>query len=77
MKTHTSGESCVANELRRSAGEKLHQVDEAAATVAIAGDGAKQGRFVMYNQAERRRRRSHRVEEPIRTLMFLGSMNHT
>ncbi|KAK8467640.1 hypothetical protein PHAVU_007G107101 [Phaseolus vulgaris] len=49
----------------------------AATTVAIAADAAKQGWFVMYNQAERRRRRSHRVEEPIRTLMFLGSMNHT
>nr|XP_007143850.1 hypothetical protein PHAVU_007G107100g [Phaseolus vulgaris]ESW15844.1 hypothetical protein PHAVU_007G107100g [Phaseolus vulgaris] len=58
MKPHISGESSLANELRRSAGEKLHQVDE-------GGDH------------ERRRRRSHRVEEPIRTLMFLGSMNHT
>ncbi|KAL9278036.1 hypothetical protein ACSQ67_014449 [Phaseolus vulgaris] len=77
MKPHISGESSLANELRRSAGEKLHQVDEAATTVAIAADAAKQGWFVMYNQAERRRRRSHRVEEPIRTLMFLGSMNHT
>ncbi|CAJ1969077.1 unnamed protein product [Sphenostylis stenocarpa] len=75
MKPHISGESSLANEFRRSVGEKLHQVDEAAAaTVAIAADAAKQGRFL---EAERRRRRNHRVEDPIRTLMFLGSMNHT
>ncbi|RDX74893.1 hypothetical protein CR513_45298, partial [Mucuna pruriens] len=41
MKTHISGESSLANELRRSVGEKLHHVDEAA-TVAIAVDAAKQ-----------------------------------
>nr|KYP39511.1 hypothetical protein KK1_039165 [Cajanus cajan] len=70
MKPHISGESSVANELRRSVGEKLHHVDDAA-------DAAKQGRLLKYNQTERRRRRSHRAEDPIRTLMFLGSINHT
>ncbi|KAG4981810.1 hypothetical protein JHK82_026678 [Glycine max] len=69
MKSHISGESSLGNELRRSVSEKLHHVDEA--------DAAKQGRVLKYIQTEKRRRRSHRAEDPIRTLMFLGSMNHT
>ncbi|XP_027365135.1 uncharacterized protein LOC113872083 [Abrus precatorius] len=80
MKPHVSGEGSLANEFRRSIGDKLHQVDEAtmaAASAAISADGSKQGRILKYNQAERRRRWSHRVEDPIRTLMFLGSLNHT
>ncbi|KAJ1435688.1 hypothetical protein SESBI_04629 [Sesbania bispinosa] len=68
MKPHISGESSVANEFRKSVGEKkLHQVDETSKT------SGKQGRL---HQTERRRR-SHRSEDPIRTLMFLGSWNHT
>ncbi|KAJ1402341.1 hypothetical protein SESBI_28033 [Sesbania bispinosa] len=65
MKPHISGESSLANEFRKSVGEKkLHQVDESS---------GKQGRL---HQTERRRR-THRSEDPIRTLMFLGSWNHT
>lgn len=76
MKHHISGENSTASEFRRSVGEKLHHVDEAA-TATIAADAGKEGRLLKYNQNEKRRRRGHRGEDPIRTLMFLGSLNHT
>ncbi|KAL2323635.1 hypothetical protein Fmac_028014 [Flemingia macrophylla] len=62
MRSHISGESSVGNDLRRSVGDK----DEPT-------DAANQGRLL----AERRRRRSHRAEDPIRTLMFFASIHHT
>ncbi|KAK7284669.1 hypothetical protein RJT34_19419 [Clitoria ternatea] len=68
MKPHISSESSLANEPSRSVGEKLHH----AAVVAITNDASKQRRFLMSSQ-----RRTHHVEDPIRTLMFLGSWSHT
>ncbi|KAL2345400.1 hypothetical protein Fmac_006685 [Flemingia macrophylla] len=66
MKPHVSGEASLANESRRSAaGEKLHQVCKAA-MVAITTTNHRT------NQ-----RLGRRQEEPIRTLMFLGSWSHT
>ncbi|KAK7270211.1 hypothetical protein RIF29_23198 [Crotalaria pallida] len=74
MKSHVSGsERSPASESRRFSGEKLQHVDEAAATT----DTCKQGRLQMSNQTERKKCRRHRAEDPIRTLMFLGSWNHT
>lgn len=74
MKPHISGESTLANNeyYRKSVGEtkKLHQVDEA--TITTADASSKQGRL---HQNERRWW-SRREEDPIRTLMFLGSWNH-
>ncbi|TKY61797.1 hypothetical protein E2542_SST11650 [Spatholobus suberectus] len=72
MKPHVSGESSLANESSRSVGEKLHQVCKAA-MVAITTDASKQRRRLLpCNQ-----RLSHQAEDPIRTLMFLGSWSHT
>ena len=77
MKPHASSESSEASELRRCIGEKLHRVDEAAMVAITTPDTAsKQGRLLKFNKTERRRW-SHRAEDPIRTLMFLGSSNHT
>lgn len=71
MKPHVSSESSLGNESSRSVGEKLHQVCKAA-MVAITTDGSKQSRLLTCNQ-----RLSHHTEDPIRTLMFLGSWSHT
>ncbi|WJX19968.1 hypothetical protein P8452_09580 [Trifolium repens] len=72
---HVSGESSSANEFRKPIGEKLHPVDEVD-MMTINCDTSKQGRAQTYHQIDRRRW-SHRAEDPIRTLMFLGSWNHT
>ncbi|KAJ1412633.1 hypothetical protein SESBI_20364 [Sesbania bispinosa] len=72
MKPHISGESSLADESKRSIGEKLHHVYKAAMDmVAITNDASKQSMFL--NQ----RWSSHHAEDPIRTLMFLGSSSHT
>lgn len=63
---HVSGESSPAKEFRKPVGEKLRRIDEA----------SKEGGVQMYHEIERRRW-SHRAEDPIRTLMFLSSWNHT
>ncbi|KAG4913686.1 hypothetical protein AAZX31_19G196400 [Glycine max] len=73
MKPHVSGESSnLAKESSRSVGEKLHQVCKAA-MVAITTDGSNQrSSRLLPNQ-----RLSLQSEDPIRTLMFLGSWSHT
>ncbi|KAK7337428.1 hypothetical protein VNO77_18003 [Canavalia gladiata] len=68
MKTHVSGEASLGNDSTRSIGEKLHTVCKEA-TVAITTDASKQ---LGLNQ-----RWSYQAEDPIRTLMFLGSWSHT
>jgi len=72
---HVSGESSPGNEFRKPVGEKLHRVDEES-VMTINCEASKQGRVQMHQQFERRKW-SHRAEDPIRTLMFLGSWNHT
>ncbi|QHO44982.1 hypothetical protein HN51_014970 [Arachis hypogaea] len=69
MKTKASGEGSLASESSISLGEKLHQDCES--VVAAAADVAKQGRRLSS------RRGSCHGEDPIRTLMFLGSWTHT
>ncbi|KAK7396873.1 hypothetical protein VNO78_18035 [Psophocarpus tetragonolobus] len=60
------GERCLGKESSRSlVGEKLHQVCKAA-MVAIASERASNQSF-----------RHHPAEDPIRTLMFLGSWKTT
>ncbi|RDX69032.1 hypothetical protein CR513_51907, partial [Mucuna pruriens] len=72
MKPHVCGESCLANESSRSVGEKLHQVRKAA-TVTITTDASKQRRLLLTSN----QRLGLKPEDPIRTLMFLGSWSHT
>ncbi|KAL4305232.1 hypothetical protein HN51_039234 [Arachis hypogaea] len=70
MKTKASGEGSLASESSISLGEKLHQACESV-VVAAAADAAQQGRHLSS------RRGSCHGEDPIRTLMFLGSWTHT
>nr|KYP51028.1 hypothetical protein KK1_027241 [Cajanus cajan] len=69
MKPHVSGEGSLAKESRRSVGEKLHQVCKAA-MVAITTDATNHRTLLTCNHV-------HKPEDPIRTLMFLGSWSHT
>ncbi|KAI9080330.1 hypothetical protein K1719_037724 [Acacia pycnantha] len=78
MKPHSvSGEASRSNDSTKSIGDKLRRVYEAA-VVAVSADSLKQPRLVRSNQTERRGW-NHRAwaDDPIRTLMFLGSWNHT
>ncbi|XP_054803731.1 uncharacterized protein LOC129306954 [Prosopis cineraria] len=78
MKPHpVSGEASRPNDSAKSIGDKLRQVYQAA-VVAVTADSLKQPRLLLRNQTERRGR-SHRAsaDDPIRTLMFLGSWSHT
>ncbi|KAF7804840.1 hypothetical protein G2W53_043951 [Senna tora] len=76
---HVSGDTSLPNnDSTRSIGEKLRRVYEAAVVAITADDSLKQRRPFMCNQTERRGW-SHRAraDDPIRTMMFLGSWNHT
>ncbi|CAK8572814.1 unnamed protein product [Lathyrus sativus] len=63
---HVSGENSPTNEFRKPVGEKLKRIE----------DASRKGGVQMCDKIERRRW-SHRDEDPIRTLMFLGSWSHT
>lgn len=77
MKHHSfSGESPLINESKRTVGEKLRQAYEAA-VVAVAGKGSPNGCSAPILKEIERRKRSYGVEDPIRTMMFLGSWTHT
>ncbi|KAK4273197.1 hypothetical protein QN277_021645 [Acacia crassicarpa] len=78
MKPHSvSGEASRSNDSAKSIGDRLRRVYEAA-VVAVSADSLKQPRIVPRNQTERRGWNHHeRADDPIRTLMFLGSWNHT
>ncbi|KAI4301383.1 hypothetical protein L6164_034667 [Bauhinia variegata] len=73
MKPHSvSGDGSLGNESGITIGEKFRRVYEAA-VMAMTTDSLEQRRIVMSKQSERR----HRANEPIRTMMFLGSWSHT
>ncbi|MED6155232.1 hypothetical protein PIB30_003419 [Stylosanthes scabra] len=72
MKTNASGEASFASNssISLGLGDKLHQACESA-VVAATADATKPGRRLSP------RRGSCHGEDPIRTLMFLGSWTHT
>lgn len=77
MKHHqVAGESSLTHDSKRTIGEKFRQAYEAA-MVAAAGDGVQRGCNVFINRGIERRKPSYRAEDPIRTIMFLGSWSHT
>lgn len=69
---HLSGDSSS----KRTMGEKLRQA-WAAAMVAMAGSGTMKGGGISISKAIERRNRRSGVEDPLRTMMFLGSWSHT
>ncbi|KAF8006697.1 hypothetical protein BT93_K0875 [Corymbia citriodora subsp. variegata] len=72
---HPSGDPSIGHEGKRTAtiGERLRRAYEAA---VVAAEAPNRGRFMTPRDAERRKP-VYRVEDPIRTMMFLGSWNHT
>lgn len=74
--------SVTEKESKRTIQERIGQVYEAA-VVAMGGSYGSQnqehrsGSSSISKEIERRRRWSYRTEDPIRTIMFLGSWSHT
>ncbi|KAK2649421.1 hypothetical protein Ddye_016910 [Dipteronia dyeriana] len=72
-----SGDGSLAHDSKRTIGEKLRQAYDAA-VVAVAGDRVQQpGRSRSASRGLERRKSGYCAEDPIRTMMFLGSWNHT
>lgn len=73
-----SGDSCLSQESKRTIREKIGRVYEAALVAMAGSNGAQNGgsSFLVSKQIERRRW-NNRTEDPIRTMMFLGSWSHT
>lgn len=70
------GESSLCEESKRGFRQKLGQAYEAALLV-MARNGAQKGRGLLISKSIERRRWNYSAEDPIRTLMFLGSWSHT
>ncbi|KAJ4850586.1 hypothetical protein Tsubulata_017187 [Turnera subulata] len=80
MKPHSlSTDGSLAHESKRTIGEKLKQAIDAAtvnmARKGLTGKGSSSN--LMFSKENGRRDWSYRAEEPIRTMMFLGSWSHT
>ncbi|CAB4281541.1 unnamed protein product [Prunus armeniaca] len=75
---HICGESSLCEESKIGVRERLGQAYKAAMLV-MARHGAQNGfgRGLLISKAIERRRWSSSAEDPIKTLMFLGSWNHT
>ena len=73
-----TGDGSVGKESKTTLGEKLRQACEAA-LVSMAGFGSNQNRrrSLLIPKDIERRRGTHHAEDPIRTMMFLGSWSHT
>ncbi|KAJ0052861.1 hypothetical protein Pint_01011 [Pistacia integerrima] len=71
---HVSGDH--HQDSKRTIGEKLREALKAA-RVAVAGDGIEGGHNPSFTRRNERRKPSYRAEDPIRTMMFLGSWSHT
>ncbi|KAK9282122.1 hypothetical protein L1049_005034 [Liquidambar formosana] len=70
---HFSGGSPLIHESKRTVGEMLKQAYE----TAMAWNGAPNGRGLPISKEIERRKRSFGAEDPIRTIIFLGSWSHT
>ncbi|KAH7862680.1 hypothetical protein Vadar_008059 [Vaccinium darrowii] len=75
-----SGDSSLIQESKRTIGENFRQVIKAA-MVAVAGNNGRSGssRPISFSREMERRNgnMNYGVEDPIRTMMFLGSWSHT
>jgi|UniRef100_A0A2N9EC73 hypothetical protein len=72
-----SGDSSLTQESKRTVGEKFRQAYEVA-IIAIAKNRVWEACTNLPISKEIERRKwSHHAEDPIRTLMFLGSWSHT
>lgn len=76
---HLSGDGSLAQESKRTVGEKFRQVYEVA-IIAMAKNGAWEYggcTSLPISKEIERRKWSYHAEDPIKTLMFLGSWSHT
>ncbi|PON96588.1 hypothetical protein TorRG33x02_075690 [Trema orientale] len=74
------GEGSPGQDSKITFGEKLRQACEAAlVSMAGPGSGSNQNRRrgLLIPKDIERRKGTHQVEDPIRTMMFLGSWSHT
>lgn len=73
-----SGESSLIQESKRTVGENFRQIIKAA-MVAVDGRGNGSSRPISNSKEIERRNGNmgYGVEDPIRTMMFLGSWSHT
>lgn len=72
-----SGDGSLAEESKRTVGEKLRQACEVAVTAIAKSRANWEGYSLPISKEIERRKWSYRAEDPIRTLMFLGSWSHT
>lgn len=73
---HISGDGSLNQDSKRTVGEKLRQAYEVA-RIAVAETRVWEGCSLPISKEIERRRRSYHAEDPIRTMMFLGSWSHT
>ncbi|KAK0587615.1 hypothetical protein LWI29_025826 [Acer saccharum] len=72
-----AGDGSLAHDSKRTIGEKLRQAYDAV-VVTVAGDRVQQsGRSRSASRGIERQKSCYCAEDPIRTMMFLGSWNHT
>lgn len=77
MKPHNlSNDGSLTHESKRTIGEKLKQAIDAAMD-AMARNELGKGNSLLFSKEIERRNWSHHAEDPIRTMMFLGSWSHT
>jgi hypothetical protein len=73
---HVSGDGSLTQDSKRTVGEKLRQAYEVA-RIAVAENRVWEGCSLPISKEIERRRWSYHAEDPIRTMMFLGSWSHT
>jgi hypothetical protein len=73
---HLSGEGSLAQESKKTVGENLRLAYEVA-RIAVAKNRVWEGCSLPISKEIERRRWSYHAEDPIRTMMFLGSWSHT
>ncbi|WOG83769.1 hypothetical protein DCAR_0102947 [Daucus carota subsp. sativus] len=74
---HLSGDSSLIRESKMTIGEKLRRAYATTMTVMVGDTNPNQrGNIKISKEIERRNGRSG-LEDPLRTMMFLGSWSHT
>jgi hypothetical protein len=80
MKPHNlSSDGSLPRDAKRTIAERLKQaIDAATVSMTMARNGAGKGNSaLLYSKEIERRNWSSQAEDPIRTMMFLGSWGHT
>lgn len=72
-----SGDSTLILESKRTVGEKLRQAYRSAMVAVSENETTARGREILISKEIERRDRGSGLEDPIRTMMFLGSWSHT